>query len=134
MKYTEETISEIEKNISTGLNSKDSAELAGISESHFYVWLKKKEFKERIKKAELKRKNRLTAIVLAAAPTDWKAAMTYLERRYHDEFAQRWKGDLGFDPKKPFTFKVELTDGQNNRTESNPSSGPKPDNETSSAV
>lgn len=93
MKYGQEVITDICKNITAGLSHKDAAELVGISEDTFYAWNKKPEFSEQLKKAELQVKKKLTQKVLDAAyskiPQTWPAAMTFLERRYKDEFSLR---------------------------------------------
>ncbi len=87
MKYSSEKVEEISKHLETGLRREDAWEMAGISEATFYEWLKKSEFSESIKKAELKNKQRNIVIIQNAAKQTWQASAWWLERRFPEEFA-----------------------------------------------
>lgn len=47
-----------------------------------------------IKTAQLNLKRQMLAVVKKAAVTHWQAAMTLLERKFPDEFAQRTKQEI----------------------------------------
>ncbi len=87
MKYSSEKTEEICKHLETGLRREDAWAFAGISEATFYEWLKKPEFSESIKKAELKNKQRNIVIIQNAAKKTWQASAWWLERKYPEEFA-----------------------------------------------
>ena len=87
MKYSSEKTEEICKHLETGLRREDAWEFVGISEATFYEWLKKPEFSESIKKAELKNKQRNIVIIQNAAKKTWQASAWWLERRFPEEFA-----------------------------------------------
>lgn len=87
MKYSQEKTQEICKRLSVGLNREDAATLSDISKETFYQWLKKPDFSDAIKKAELKCKERNVTIIQKAGITTWQAAAWWLERKHHNEFA-----------------------------------------------
>jgi len=107
---TPEQIKELMTWISAGNTEKDSIAAAGISESTYFEYKKigalaqkKIEAGEEIstkektcvdlyntvKQALIKAKVTAVGYVRAAMPTNWQAAMTYLERRYPDEYGRR---------------------------------------------
>ena len=47
------------------------------------------DFADNVTRAEAECEVRLTAIVVAAAATDWKAALAWLERRRAEDYARR---------------------------------------------
>lgn len=87
MKYSSEKTEEICKHLETGLNREDAITLSDVSETQFYVWLKKPEFAESIKKAETKNKQRNIIIIQNAAKQTWQASAWWLERKHPEEFA-----------------------------------------------
>lgn len=87
MKYSKEITGEICKYLEQGMTLKDTAALTGIAQETFYQWLKKPEFSEAVKKAEMKCKQRNIALIQKAAITTWQAGAWWLERRHSDEYA-----------------------------------------------
>ena len=97
MKYSPEMTLEITKRLEIGLLRTDSCQLAGIHYDTFCEWMKKPEFSDAVKKAEIKCKERLCAIIQKAAITTWQAAAWWLERKLSSEFALKTKTELS-DP------------------------------------
>jgi transposase len=94
VKYSNDKTDEICKLLETGLRREDAIILADVSETQFYVWLKKAEFAESIKKAELKNKQRSIVIIQNASKQTWQASAWWLERKYPEEFAARQRHEL----------------------------------------
>ena len=110
------------KYIEGGATNKEAALLAGITEETFYQWKRTKpEFSESLKKAEVKRKIRLTALIIDAAKKTWQAAAWYLERVYHDEFAKKeireHEGKVSAIAKLVERFKKEKDESTGSRKE-----------------
>jgi len=118
MKYSKEIVEEICKYINAGNNYKDSANLAGVSESTFYDWQRELEsdgkpnpsyhveLVEALKKAENTCKARNIAFIQKAAQTTWQAAAWWLERKYHNEFALKTVMEHISDEDKPLIIKI----------------------------
>jgi hypothetical protein len=106
MKYTDDTVKSIVNNLRSGNTQRDSALLAGISESTFYEWMKYPEFSESIKRAEKECKARNIAIIQQAATKSWQAAAWYLERRYNDEYALKQINEHQGKDGKPIAINV----------------------------
>jgi hypothetical protein len=78
------------KHVEEGLPLPDAARLAGIHPSVVYEWRATiPAIAEALKSAEAKLKQRMVAHITKAAPTNWAAAMTLLERRFPEEFGRR---------------------------------------------
>lgn len=78
------------KHIEEGLPVQDACRLAGISPTIFYEWRAAiPAIAEAIKAAESKLKATMLAHVRRAAPANWAAAMTLLERRFPEDFGRR---------------------------------------------
>lgn len=107
MKYGKPITREICKFLVNGMKQKEAAALSGVDESTFYIWMKKPEFFQSVKKAELKCKQRNIDIILSAAkgnkkkPGVWTAAAWWLERTCPEEFGQKWQGELSGKGGKP---------------------------------
>ena len=102
-KLTDEVQEAICQSIRNGNYAKVAAEAAKVSETTFYRWLeegekakqgKKREFWESIKEAEAESEQNAVRVVQDAMPHDWKAAMTYLERRHPERWGKRDKQTL----------------------------------------
>jgi len=107
MKYSKETTDDIVKWLKAGNNQKDSAALAGVSETQFYAWIQKyTEFAEAIKKAEKHCKARNIAIILKAAERNWQASAWYLERKFHNEYALKKVLEHVGDDNNPIRIKI----------------------------
>lgn len=78
------------RHIEDGLPQQDAARLAGLHPSTFFEWKSSiPAIAEAVKAAEAKLKQRMVAHVSRAAPTNWQAAMTLLERRFPEDFGRR---------------------------------------------
>lgn len=81
----------------------------GVSEAAYYDWLQRgdeqqsdgggiyAEFLEAIKATEAEAETMLLSMVVDAAPKNWAAAMTVLERRHSAKWAQVRRGTLDVD-------------------------------------
>jgi len=104
MKYSKEKTKEICKYLEQGLNRTDVVILADICYDTFLEWMKKPEFSEAIKKAEVKCKKFHIDIIKKAAEKTWTAAAWWLERKYKDEFALRH--EIGGVENKPLEISI----------------------------
>jgi hypothetical protein len=91
--------------------------LAGISRTLVYQWLAKGEaakdpnstfrrFAEDVARANATVADEAIGTIRNAMPDDWRAAMTFLERRFPDEFAKRERHEVAGPNDGPIT--VEL--------------------------
>lgn len=99
-KLTNELMKEAEMLLRAGNYTETVCDYLGIHRSTWYKWLAegehaksglKREFFDTIKKAESTAEIRNVNIVQKAAEEDWKAAMTYLERKFPQRWARRDK-------------------------------------------
>jgi hypothetical protein len=98
MKYSKEKIQEICGYIEGGLGYVDACHCADISYETFTVWREKHpELPEALKKAEAKFKRVNLNIIRKAALRQWQPAAWLLERKFQDEFAQKYR--LGHEGK-----------------------------------
>lgn len=98
-KFTSWRKSAILRKMREGHYAKTAAETSGITEQTLYNWLKKGEdpeqypehaaFLEAYRKAEATAEERAIRAIQDAFPNDWRAAMTYLERRHPARWARR---------------------------------------------
>jgi transposase len=119
LKYGKKICREICQFIEDGLSNKDAAQLAGVSESTFYQWLKDySEFSECIKKSQVKRKAFLIKKIFRAAQSSWQAAAWYLERVYSDEFAikRRFEGNLSVNIQRKVLKEVHRRRSESSKT------------------
>jgi transposase len=103
-KFTSRRKSAILRKMREGHYAKTAAETSGITEQTLYNWLKRGEdserypehatFLEAYRKAEATAEERAIKAIQDAFPTDWRAAMTYLERRHPDRWAKRQNVDV----------------------------------------
>jgi hypothetical protein len=103
-KFTSRRKNAIPRKMREGHYAKTAAETSGISEQTLYNWLKKGEhpdqypehaaFLEAYRKAEATAEERAIKAIQAAFPDDWRAAMTYLERRHPARWSRRASVDL----------------------------------------
>lgn len=126
MKYSSEIVIEICKSVRAGCSHKDAAILSGVSESTYYRWLdpkdttlpdiKKQEFRERIKKAELQCKAKLIRIIHKSAKTTWQSAAWLLERRYPEEYGVRQDKWQTKEDDGPLQVQIVEAQQQNSRS------------------
>lgn len=97
-KLNDEITKEICNKIENGVSRKDAAITSGICEKTFYNWIEKGkeaktgkylQFLQSIKKAESELKATYEKIIFDNAPKDWRAGMTWLERKYSDEYGKK---------------------------------------------
>src|SRR5215204_5956851 len=103
-KFTSRRKSAILRKMREGHYAKTAAETSGITEQTLYNWLKKGEdpdrypehavFLEAYRKAEATAEDKAIKAIQAAFPEDWRAAMTYLERRHPGRWARRQSMDV----------------------------------------
>lgn len=98
MKYGPEKTKEICSLLEKGNSRNDACLLADINQDTFYEWMKKPEFAEVVKKAELKCKDFHIGIIKKAAEKTWQAAAWWLERKHSEEFALKNKHEQNISP------------------------------------
>ncbi len=98
MKYGSDKTKEICEKLRSGNSRNDACILSDINQDTFYEWLKKPEFSEAVKKAEIEFKERNIMLIQAAAIKSWQAAAWLLERKYSEEYALKQKQDHNVSP------------------------------------
>lgn len=103
-KFTSRRRSAILRKMREGHYAKTAAQTSGITEQTLYNWLKKGEdpenypehaaFLEAYRKAEATAEDNAIKAIQDAYPHDWRAAMTYLERRHPERWAKRQSVDV----------------------------------------
>ena len=103
-KFTSRRRNAILRKMCEGHYAKTAAETSGITEQSLYNWLKKGEDAERhpehaalleaYRRAEATAEEKAIKAIRAAFPNDWRAAMTYLERRHPGRWARRQNVDV----------------------------------------
>jgi transposase len=106
-KFTSRRKSAILRKMREGHYAKTAAQTSGITEQTLYNWLKKGEdpekypehaaFLEAFRKAEATAEDKAIEAVRSAFTDDWRAAMTYLERRHPERWAKRQNVDVTSD-------------------------------------
>lgn len=77
-----------------GCTRRAAAGAAGVGHATFYRWLEDETFRDEVEKAEASAEATYTAAVANAVPKSWQAAAWWLERRKHDDYAQRSKVEV----------------------------------------
>lgn len=88
---------------------RDAGDFPAIDKSHTHEWsietgvcwcghTRYSDFMDRIKEAEATSEIHAIGKVRSAFDTDWKAAMTYLERRYPSRWRRRTSVEVGTEP------------------------------------
>jgi transposase len=97
-KLTPELADEIAQTIESGNYAETAASASGIHKATFYRWLERgenassglyKDFHDAVRRAEALAEARAIRVVQDAMPKDWKAAMTYLERKFPERWGRR---------------------------------------------
>src|SRR5215208_5867218 len=125
-KFTSRRKSAILRKMREGHYAKTAAETSGITEQTLYNWLKKGEEPERYpehaaflvayRKAEATAEEKAIKAIQAAFPNDWRAAMTYLERRHPGRWAKRQNVDVTSEGQPIRTIEVVRTVGASGET------------------
>ena len=106
-KLTPEVQEKIITAIRAGNYAQVAAVYAGIGESTFYRWMAQGErakagryrrFWQAVKEAEGEAEVRAVAIIQKKMPEDWRAAMTYLERKHPKRWGRRMDVTSGDEP------------------------------------
>ena len=101
-KLTPKLIEEAYELLKEGHYARTVSQYLGIPEGTWYRWLSegeqeeeglRREFREAVKRAETEAEIRNVKFIQDAAITDWKAAMTYLERKFPDRWGRRERVD-----------------------------------------
>ena len=96
-KLTEDLKEQLCRLISAGNYINTACQVAGITEQAFHSWIRRglyeeegiyHDFARAVERAEAQAKARNVAIIQAAAKDDWRAALTWLERRYPEEWGK----------------------------------------------
>jgi hypothetical protein len=88
-KYTPETAKKITDALSAGNTRRAAAAYGGIDETTLCRWLRRfAGFARSVTLAEASCEVALVATIRAAAPSDWKAASWWLERRRHQSWGR----------------------------------------------
>ena len=89
-KYTWPTVRKLLETILRGVPAKWAARRVGIGERMYYHWLQDKPaFAAMVEATEARRMEYLTELVMLAAPDNWAAAMTLLERLHPADFGRK---------------------------------------------
>lgn len=91
--------------------------LAGVSRQAVYDWLKKGEatenpnsayrrFAEDVARANATVADEMIGVIRDAAPDDWRAAMTFLERRFPDDFSKRERHEVAGPNDGPISIEL----------------------------
>lgn len=93
MAIKKEQVDEVFRMISTGASVSDACAVAGMSRETFYQKAKTiPEFKERWERSEARcRIANVQRIQLAASRGTWQASAWWLERKYPEEYAERFR-------------------------------------------
>ena len=90
------------RHLASGCYVCTACELVGISEKTLSNWKQRGadgeepfvSFVQALKEAEAKAEERAVLLVQAAMPNDWKAAMTWLERKFPDRWSRNEKREI----------------------------------------
>lgn len=96
-KLTEPRIEAALNALEMGCTRRAAAGAAGVTATTFYRWLEDVAFRDAVEKAENKAEATYIAAVANAVPRNWQAAAWWLERRHHEDFAQRSKVEMSVD-------------------------------------
>lgn len=116
-KFTAERRKAIVEALERGNTLTHAAALAGVSRDAVYEWLAKgakatdpastyRKFAEDVARANALVADFAIGKIRTAMPDDWRAAMTFLERRFPDEYAKRERHEVSGPKGEP--VKIEL--------------------------
>lgn len=101
-KLTPELQAKICEYLATGCYVCTACDLCGIGERTYYDWMARAEageepysqFAQAIKDAEARAEARAVALVQKAMVDDWKAAMTWMERKFPDRWSRNERREI----------------------------------------
>jgi transposase len=116
-KFTAARRKAIVEAIARGNTLGHAAALAGVSRKTVYQWLAKGEaatnprssyrmFAEDVARANAQVAEEMIGVIREKAPDDWRAAMTFLERRFPDDYAKRERHEVAGPSDGPIKIEV----------------------------
>ena len=94
-KLSEPRVQAILRALENGCTRRAAAAAGDITHQTFYNWVNADlTLMDAVVKAEQKAEQRFTEAVVAAIPKSWQAAAWWLERRKHEDYAQRNKVEV----------------------------------------
>jgi len=118
-KLTPEVQEKIVTAIRAGNYAQVAAVYAGITERTYYRWMELGEqarggrylqFFQAVKAAEGEAEVRAVAIIQKKMPDDWRAAMSYLERKHPKRWGRRVDVTSGDEPLKPIPVEIHTAE------------------------
>jgi hypothetical protein len=117
-KLTAKVQRQIVESIRSGSYAETAARSAGVSRRTYQRWLERGEsdaaadrpfraFRAQVRKAEADAELRAVNVIRDAMPNDWRAAMTYLERRYPERWRRREHVDVASDDAAEIRRQIE---------------------------
>jgi transposase-like protein len=103
-KLTEPRVEAVLLALEMGCTRRAAAGAAGIHHSTLYEWINNDPtFSDEVEKAEDKAEATYLAAVANAVPKSWQAAAWWLERRKHQDYAQKVRVDVKIDLRAEIT-------------------------------
>lgn len=106
-KYRWPTVKRLFETMMRGVPAKWAARSVGIGERQYYAWIQERpDFAAMVEIVEARRMEWLTELVMLAAPDNWAAAMTMLERLHPSDFGRKdrvehqYTGEIKIDVRK----------------------------------
>lgn len=94
-KRTDDRVATICEKIRNGATAKDACGSVGITRETYFKWLREDaDFSDAVMRAEDECAAQMAACIAAAAPTDWRAAESWLKRRRSEDWGDRQSLDL----------------------------------------
>lgn len=117
-KLTPKLQREICKHLASGCYAVTACAVCGIGETTFYNWLERgakgeepyAEFVASVKEAEHLAEVRAVALVQKAMVDDWKAAMTWLERKFPDRWSRGERRELSHSGGVQHIIEIEVVE------------------------
>jgi len=111
--------------LASGCYIETACQLVNISDDTYRAWRQRGEngeepyvgFLAATKEAEAKAEARAIALVQAAMPEDWRAAMTWLERKFPQRWARMEKQQHEHSGNVSHKFTLEIVDGDADEAE-----------------
>ena len=107
--------------IRAGNYPKTAADYAGITERTFYRWLQRgqdedsgiyHEFAQAVQRAESEAEVCAVAILQRHMADNWRAAVTFLERKFPERWGRRARIEVEIDPRKALAELLNLSEDE----------------------